>query len=374
MSANTQPASLEERLKRLIALQGPISVASYMAQCLSDPEQGYYTTGTPLGAEGDFTTAPEISQMFGELIGIWFLSAWQQSGSPTPFRLVELGPGRGTLMADMVRAIRSNPQAAEALEIHLVEISPSLSEQQEKTLSSLNLTPIWHPSIDTLPQAPLFLVANEFFDALPIHQWVFHQGKWHERVVGLAKEETGEGKLAFGIGSVRHLATEGSPQEGAIWEQCPIAEAITATLAKHLAHHGGATLVIDYGFDKLAYGDTFQALRSHRYADPLANPGEQDLTAHVNFANLARAARNQLKQANSSQIAISETITQGNFLLAMGLLQRAGRLGANKNPDEQEAIRDAVERLAAPEQMGDLFKVLAFHHRDIQPPGFSQLT
>ena len=371
-----QPTTpLEARLKRFIALHGPIPLALFMAQCLGDPEHGYYTTRDPLGAAGDFITAPEVSQMFGELLGIWMLSLWQQQGCPSPFQLVELGPGRGTLMRDMIRAISSNEAAGKALAIHLVDISPTLKAQQAETLrtgmmgtgtmgASWPIT--WHDDIGTLPQAPLFIIANEFFDSLPIHQWVFHEKAWHERVVGLDKD----GNLAFGLGPLRDLdqaPTQQSPENGAIVEHCPMAEAIIADLATHIGKHGGAGLIIDYGYDKPGYGDTLQALSRHAYAIPLAHPGEQDLTAHVNFARLADCAT----RATHDALTIGGPLTQGDFLLAMGLLERAGQLGRGKPAEIQEAIQAAVERLAAPNQMGALFKILALYPKGIAAPVFT---
>lgn len=358
---------LESRLKRLITASGPIDLATYMSLCLGDPEHGYYTRHTPIGADGDFTTAPEISQLFGELLGIWMLSVWQQSGCPSPFHLVELGPGRGTLMQDMARTIQSQPDAFATLHIHLVEISPTLRDQQAHRLESIKRPITWHDTIDSLPEAPLFLIANEFFDCLPIHQWVRKGDSWHERVVGLDDN----GNLAFGLGPVRALSApspDAETEDGAILEQSPASDAVMATLAHKLASYGGAGLFIDYGYAKPGYGDTFQAMRNHAYANPLAKPGEQDLTAHVNFSALAHAASSAI-QTNPHGLTVSPAIKQGDFLLAMGLLERAGRLGAGKSAQEQEAIRDAVERLAAPDQMGSLFHCLAIlpHHCPIPP-------
>ena len=358
-------APLEIRLKRQIATAGPISVAAYMTHCLSDPEYGYYTSQTPIGALGDFITAPEVSQMFGELIAIWILSAWQQSGSPTPFHLVELGPGRGTLMRDMLNALSAHHKAFAALHVHLVDISASLKPDQEKALSPFPTPVQWHQTIDTLPNAPLYMVANEFFDCLPLHQWIMHQGKWYERVVGLDEK----GELAFGLGPVRDFADpaeksgEEKPQEGTIKESCPSGEAIIATIAERLAQQGGAGLFIDYGHIHSGHGDTFQAMRNHAFANPLSAPGLQDLTAHVDFDRLLQSARQAVEGSHCagtpSPVAIPSPSTQGEFLLSMGLLERAGQLGYGKSHAEQEALRDAVERLAAPDQMGDLFKCLA---------------
>ena len=365
---------LQARLKRLIAATGPVSLADYMLHCLSDPEHGYYTSRTPLGAKGDFITAPEISQLFGELIGIWMLAVWQQSGCPTPFHLVELGPGRGTLMRDMLRALSSDPAATKALHIHLVDISSGLKDLQKGALSDTQCPVDWHDGIDGLPAAPLFIVANEFFDCLPIHQWVMHEGNWHERVVGL--DESGD--LAFGLGPVRAM-TAPSEQDtiaaGTIFEQSPASEAIIALLTRHLGQYGGAGLFIDYGYTEPGFGDTFQALHRHRFANPLAAPGHQDLTAHVNFAALARCARNALQAntqtnpGNNHPMTIHTPVTQGDFLLAMGLLQRAGQLGAGKSHAQQQALRDAVERLASPDHMGELFKIFAIlpHHVTLPP-------
>ena len=357
--------SLEERLKRMIRATGPISVADYMSLCLSDPQDGYYTSQQPIGSGGDFITAPEISQLFGELVGIWMLAIWQQSNRPTPFHLVELGPGRGTLMSDMIRAIATDKEAAKHLHIHLVEISPTLRHEQEKALHGLSGPKFWHESLDTLPEAPLFMVGNEFFDCLPIHQWVFHKGHWHERVIGL----DAEGHLRFGLGPVRAISSQQEAAEnGAILERSPASEAIMRTISAHLALHGGAGLFIDYGYDAPAYGDTFQAMRHHAYADPLTNPGAHDLTAHVNFDALRKQATEELAKAPPCPMAARPVISQGDFLLAMGLLQRAGQLGTGQSPQTQAKITQAVERLAAPEQMGTLFKCLALMPEKISLP------
>ena len=363
-----QSVDLETRLKRMIAATGPIDVATYMTYCLSDPEHGYYTTGDPIGAKGDFITAPEISQMFGELVGIYFLSIWKQCGSPTPFHLCELGPGKGTLMADMLRAIRSDSTAKDALNIHLVEVSPSLRSHQRNALEPLNQTVKWHDKIDSLPDAPVFFIANEFFDCLPIHQWVRHQDQWFERVVGL--DDTGQ--LGFGLGALRQSPNTSQTQsleEGAIWEQSPANEAIMSGLAHHISQSGGAGLFIDYGYIEAGFGDTLQAMRRHAFADPLTNPGKQDLTAHVDFSALRNSAMSLLEMSEHPKaLHVPEPITQGEFLLNLGLLERAGNLGAGKSTQEQETIRDAVERLAAPDQMGELFKVLAILPNGISLP------
>ena len=351
---------LKTRIKALIETAGPISVADYMGLCLADPQHGYYMRREPFGTSGDFTTAPEVSQMFGELIGAWCLEVWSGFGRPEKLNLVELGPGRGTLMADVLRVARLDPDFCAAAHVHLVETSPRLRSAQEQTLAAAPLPRTWHETLESVPEGPTILVANEFFDALPIRQYVLASGNWHERVVGL---DRGSGDLMFAAGPAR-LDTAGLPEDianpkargigdGAILETQPVANAIAGDIAARLTRHGGAALVIDYGYERTAIGDTLQALERHAFADPFANPGQADITAHVNFEALARAAR-------EAGAAIHGPMTQGDFLVALGLLERAGSLGSGKDVAVQERIRDDVERLAAPDQMGTLFKVLAF--------------
>ncbi|ADZ69624.1 class I SAM-dependent methyltransferase [Polymorphum gilvum] len=343
-----------DRLIRRIALYGPITVADYMAACLGDPDHGYYTTAAePFGRAGDFITAPEVSQMFGELIGAWTVAAWQAMGAPASVRLVELGPGRGTLMADLLRTAALRPDFLAAATLHLVETSPRLGAVQAKTLAGAALAPIWHDRLDDVPDGPLLLVANEFFDALPIHQYVRTPTGWRERCVGLSEE----GSLAFGIGVARlpDTAIPGTARaapDGAILETAPMAAGIARRIGARLKAQGGAALIVDYGHMHTAPGDTLQALRRHAHDDVLASPGVADLTAHVDFESLAQAARDGGAHSFGP-------LEQGDFLLRLGLLERAGALGAGKSPDVQERIRADVERLAAPERMGSLFKVLA---------------
>lgn len=356
-------SGLAGKLARLIAAVGPISVADYMSLVLSDPEHGYYTTRTAIGLDGDFITAPEISQMFGELIGIWCVATYEALGRPKRLTLVELGPGRGTLMADLLRAGRIDPGFARAVEVHLVEISPELRRRQAEHLAGL-ASPVWHDRIDDLPAGPLIVIANEFFDALPIRQFVRTGRGWRERVVGL----DADGNLAFGIGAAAPdpaLLPAGALEapEGAVAEINRPAEAIVETLAHRLVQHGGAALIFDYGHLRSGFGETLQAVRAHRYADPLRQPGECDLTAHVDFARLARAA-------TAGGAAVLGPVTQGDFLLAIGLTERAGALGAGKDAAEQQAIVAAVERLAGPEEMGTLFKAMALTHPPMPLPGF----
>jgi NADH dehydrogenase [ubiquinone] 1 alpha subcomplex assembly factor 7 len=355
--------ALGDRLRALIAATGPITVADYMASALGDPQDGYYTTREAIGAAGDFVTAPEISQMFGELVGVWCLAAHAALGAPDRFHLVELGPGRGTLMADLLRATRIRPDFAAGATVHLVETSPRLRALQADRLQGL-AEPVWHDRIDGLPaDGPVLVVANEFFDALPIRQLVRAPDGWRERLVGLGDD----GRLAFGLGAgavdpslLPPFADRAEP--GAIFEVNRPAEAIVATLAGRIARTGGALLAIDYGHTESGFGDTLQAVRRHAFADVLETPGEADLTAHVDFAALARVAR-------EAGVRVLGPVTQGEFLLALGLLERAGRLGSACDEAGREAIVAAVERLAGPEEMGTLFKAMAVTSA-FDAPGF----
>ncbi|WP_237153718.1 class I SAM-dependent methyltransferase [Oryzibacter oryziterrae] len=358
--------ALASKLAALIRSVGPLSIADYMAAALGDPEHGYYTTRNAIGLDGDFITAPEISQMFGELIAIWCLTAYEAMGSPETVHLVELGPGRGTLMADLLRAARTHPAFRAAVSVHLVEMSPTLREAQRDRLTGL-ATPRWHDRLDQVPEGPLLVVANEFFDALPIRQFVKTEHGWRERVVGL----NDDGDLAFGVGAgtidPAHLPSGADEVPvGAVAEINRPAEAIMAGLARRLRESNGAAIVFDYGHTRSGFGETFQAVRAHRFADPLDNPGECDITAHVDFEVLARTAR-------SEGARVHGPVTQGDFLLAMGLLERAGGLGHGKSPEVQEEIVTAVNRLAGPEEMGVLFKVLAVSAPTLKLPGFESL-
>jgi len=348
---------LAEKLVRRIESFGPITIADYMAACLGDPEHGYYMTREPFGAAGDFVTAPEVSQMFGELIGLWAVATWQRMGSPAAFVLAEIGPGRGTLMSDALRAARIAPAFEQAARVILVETSPRLRAIQAQTLAGH--APVWAERAEDLPDGPTILIANELFDALPVRQFVRTAGGWSERMVGLS-----DGRLVFGLRPDAHFdGADASAPEGAVVETASISSAIMANLAGRLNRFGGAFLVIDYGHAESGFGDTLQALRDHAFDEPLSRPGEADLTVHVDFAALARTA-----EANGAHA--SSIWTQGDFLLALGLLERAGRLGTGKDAATQAAIRAAVDRLAGPDQMGQLFKVLCVTGGDLVAPPF----
>ncbi|GLS20536.1 ATP synthase subunit beta [Labrys miyagiensis] len=343
------PLSIE--IKGLIRQEGPISVARYMALALGHPGHGYYMTRDPLGAAGDFTTSPEISQMFGEIIGLWATHRWMILGSPARLSLVELGPGRGTLMADALRAIgKVMPDFARAIEVHLVETSPVLRQAQAKALRGTR--PVWHDHLSTLPDQPLIVIANEFFDALPIHQLVYQGGRWHERLVGLR-----DGELAFGLApepAPAPQAPQGEALDGTILEYHEAGSLVMAELSARLARFGGAALIIDYGHIELGVGDTLQAMAGHAHVDPLARPGEADLTTHVCFETLARIAMDK-------KLAIDILTTQAQFLNELGIRPMAANLKRHATPEQAEAIDRALERLTddAPRAMGSLFKVLA---------------
>jgi SAM-dependent MidA family methyltransferase len=343
---------LETELRRIIALDGPLDVARYMALCLTHPLHGYYMARDPLGSAGDFVTAPEVSQMFGELIGLCAAATWQAMGSPAALRLIELGPGRGTLMADVLRAAAIMPDFRAALAVHLVETSPRLIARQRETLPGLDVPLAWHRDVAEVPAGPAIVIANEFFDALPVHQAVKTPDGWHVRMVALA-----QGRLAFmaspdpmpGFERVLPDTLHDAPV-GAVYEWRD--DQIMQELAQRLVRDGGAAIIIDYGHTTSAAGETLQAVRGHRYADPLAEPGLADITAHVDFAALARAA-------NQAGAQVHGPVTQSAFLHRLGIVERAAALKANATKLQMADIDAALLRLTAGDEMGDLFKVLA---------------
>ncbi|MGO8915961.1 MAG: class I SAM-dependent methyltransferase [Stellaceae bacterium] len=344
-------------LSRLVAQRiratGPLTVADFMTEALLHPRLGYYTTRDPLGARGDFTTAPEISQIFGELIGLWCADAWEKMGRPARVILAELGPGRGTLMADALRALKRAPDFRRALRLHLVEASPVLRAAQRAALAAAD--PTWHDSLASLPDGPVILLANEFLDALPIRQVLRGERSWHERLVTLdADGET----LAFAVDAAPSAAAALVPPRlrdappGSLCELRPAALSLAAGLGARLARQGGIALFIDYGYWPSACGDTLQALARHRRHGVLADPGAADLTAHVDFAALATAARAAGARAWGP-------VPQGGFLAALGLAERAAALIARASQEQVAAIESGCRRLIDPAEMGTLFKVLA---------------
>ncbi len=347
--------ALIEHIMAQIRANGPMRIDEYMATCLLHPTHGYYTTRDPLGAQGDFITAPEISQMFGEVIGLCLAQTWISQGSPPRFTLAELGPGRGTLMADILRATHRVPGFYDAAEIALIEASPALRDIQRKTLAAHQVG--WFGSADALPDQPLYLVANEFFDALPIRQFVRSDTGWRERQVGLA-----DNMLTFGLGPVLPQPALADRLEdthqGDLIEDCAQIAPVLHAIAARVATHGGAALVIDYG-DWRTLGDTFQALRAHQQVDPLADPGQSDLTAHVDFERLA----------NTAAPALHTRVTpQGVFLERLGITQRAQVLAKTLNGSSLEAHVAAHRRLTHPTEMGNLFKVMALYPPQQTPP------
>lgn len=340
------------RIASLIAAQGPISVAQYMMLALLDPKDGYYATHDPLGAESDFLTAPETSQMFGEMIGLWLAQAWQDQESPKA-ELIELGPGRGTLMRDMLRAGKTVPGFLDAMNIVLIEASPVLEAVQRETLKGHRVDWRTHFSAG---DRPLFLAANELFDALPVRQFVKTNEGWRERMVTIE----GDG-LAFALSPVP--VTEGflvyapnDAAEGAVFETSPAREGLMEEIAQSIAAHGGAALIVDYGHEGGAGGETLQAVKKHQFADVLTTPGEQDISAHVDFGALKRIAEN-------AGAKVAGPTGQGPFLEQLGITIRAEML-ARSNPRDAARIKAALMRLTAPEQMGNLFRVMA-----VLPPG-----
>ena len=349
---------LGEILSRRIAAAGPITLAEYMAECLLNPQHGYYATRDPLGAGGDFTTAPEISQMFGELLGLCLAQSWLDQGAPEGV-LAEAGPGRGTLMADIWRATRGVPGFHASMQVHLVEASPVLQRAQAERLAGVPVT--WHAHVDDLPQAPLWFIANEFFDALPIRQFQRSGTGWREVVVGLA-----EGRLAAGLSPAAPLADLAhrlaDTVEGEVVETCPAARPVMQALAQRIAAQGGAALIVDYGGWR-SRGDTFQAVRGHAFADPFAEPGCADLTAHVDFQALALAAPDLLA---------SGLTPQGDLLRALGIDARAERLAQRLTGAALEQHLAAHRRLTSEAEMGRVFKALALVCPGAPlPPGFA---
>lgn len=347
----TPPLTCADAIAAGIALQGPISVAHFMAAA----NRHYYATRDPLGAEGDFTTAPEISQMFGELLGAWLADIWDRAGRPRA-HYVELGPGRGTLAADALRAMRS---AGLTPDVHLVETSPTLRSRQLEKLPGA----VFHDGIDSLPDdASLLIVANEFFDALPVRQLIRSAEGWRERHVAWGPPLFVPVARGPRLDDILPKPLRDAPP-GSIIETSPASAAIARQLGHRLANQGGAALIIDYGYEGPAIGETLQAVRGHAFVNPFEEPGERDLTAHVDFATLAEAARAEGARTHGP-------VAQGSLLHALGISARAERLTAGA-PERSDEFAGAVERLTASDSMGELFKALALVSPSWpQPAGF----
>ncbi|MBS0281259.1 MAG: SAM-dependent methyltransferase [Proteobacteria bacterium] len=354
--------ALGERIAALIAAQGPISVAQFMTLALHDAQGGYYATRDPFGRGGDFITAPEISQMFGEMLGLWCGQVWMDQGCPKNTRLVELGPGRGTLMADALRALKRVPGFLDDVELVLVEASPTLRDIQRERLKDSGATIRWSTHFE-VQDSPLLLLANEFFDALPVRQYVKTPRGWCERMV-IVKD----GELDFALApqvtpAVAIPASRAGAPDGGVYETASAAMSLTEEISRIIAANGGAALLIDYGYADAGFGETLQAVRDHRFAPILADPGASDLSAHVDFAALAEAARHGGAQIFGPR-------PQGEFLEGLGIHVRARRL-VQAHPSEAENLTKAVARLTAPDQMGNLFRAMALMPPSApSPPGF----
>jgi NADH dehydrogenase [ubiquinone] 1 alpha subcomplex assembly factor 7 len=352
--------SLKQRLKARIRSFGPISVADYMSACLHDPAGGYYATRPALGEDGDFITAPMISQMFGELIGLWAVETWRGMGAPARVLLVEAGPGTGVLMADALRAARLDPTFVAAAELWLVETSEPLMRRQREQLKDAPLTPRWAPRLADLPDgAPMILIANELLDCLPARQFVRSMEGWAERRVGL--DEAGE--LTFGLTpGADELAPNLDAPDGSVMEISAAQASLGGEIGARIVATGGAALLIDYGRDRFDFGNTLQALSRHQKVDLLAAPGEADLTVHADFPAVIAAA-----QAEGAMAAI---LTQGDFLRRLGIEARAAAL-SRARPDKAPAITRQLARLTDRDQMGELFKAACLYaSNQPSPPGF----
>ncbi|WP_370227356.1 class I SAM-dependent methyltransferase [Cognatishimia sp.] len=344
--------SLKQTLIDRIRTIGPISVADYMTECLLHPAYGYYATRDPFGSTGDFTTSPEITQMFGELLGISLAQAWLDQGAPKSFVIAEAGPGRGTLMADLLRATRNVPGFQDAMQVHLIEASPTLRAKQEALIAQAT----WHDTVDTLPELPTFFVANEFLDALPIRQFVREGDRWRERLIGVDHEA-----LTFGLGApqpqpaLAHRLED--TEDGMLVEVCDALAPMIDAIGGRIKRHGGAALIIDYG-DWHSQGDTLQAVQDHKEVDVLADPGNVDLTAHVDFEAICLA----------TPCKFSRVTAQGVFLERLGITRRAQDLAKLMEPAQLEQHILAHRRLTHPEEMGNLFKVVALYPEGENPP------
>ncbi|MBX5166168.1 MULTISPECIES: class I SAM-dependent methyltransferase [unclassified Rhizobium] len=351
--------ALGEKIKAIIQANGPISVTDYFSLCLADPEHGYYRTREPFGRSGDFVTAPEVSQIFGEMIGVFIVHAWQRHGAPTGVRLVEIGPGRGTMMADMLRVIsRIAPPLFDAMTVHLVETSERLRDVQSQTLEAYAGKIAWHDGFDEVPSGFTLIAANELFDAIPIRQFVRMPTGFRERMIGI----DADGALTFAAG-VAGLDPALLPELvqnlplGTLFEISPARQAVMMAICERLRAFGGTALAIDYGHLVTGFGDTLQAVRMHEFDPPLAHPGEADLTSHVDFQQLAETAL-------AVGVHLNGALHQGDFLSGLGILERAAALGHDREPQTQQVIQTAVERLAGAGEgrMGELFKVMAVSH------------
>jgi SAM-dependent MidA family methyltransferase len=362
---------LAAQLRERIRSEGPLPVSVFMAEALLDPMAGFYATKDPLSAGGDFITAPEISQMFGELAGLWAAEVWSQMGAPDPVRLIELGPGTGRMMSDVLRAARAAPGFLDAASLHLIEASAALKMVQGRTLAQAPLQARWESGLEKVPAGPSIILGNEFLDCLPIRQAVRHKGVWRERVVGLSPDDPG--RFIFGLGphlsdaDIHEIApTLREAEDGTLVELRLGDATVIDQIAARFKAHPGYALFIDYGSDAPEAGDTLQALKSHQKVDPLEAPGTADLTAWVDFDRIARLARN----AGLDVYGIGR---QGDFLKGLGIETRAAALARTQDEAGQAKIARQLHRLTAREEMGDLFKAVAICSPGLAPaPGLER--
>jgi len=352
-------ASLATRLHARIARDGPLTVEEFMQACLSDEVAGVYASRQPIGGKGDFITSPEISQIFGELVGLWAVAVWQSMGEPSRVTVAEFGPGRGILMADASRAWRGVPKFRDSVSVALIETSPVMVETQRKTLKDAGVPLRWYAALDAVPEGPLVMLANEFIDALPIRQFIRRGEAWRERLIA----SDGRGGFTFIDGEAedegRYLPQ--AVPEDAILERRPLAHTLMRELGRRANRAPLAALMVDYGHVESGFGDTLQAVRGHRFADVLANPGAADLSSHVDFADLKR-------EAVAAGLMTHGPMPQGEFLLKLGLAGRRKRLLQRATPTQAEAIASGAARLVDPRQMGVLFKALALTSAGLPPP------
>lgn len=352
---------LKQRIITRIQAEGPMSVAAYMAACLFDPTHGFYPTRDPLGAEGDFITAPEISQMFGEMIGLWCVQSWMDMGQPQTINLIELGPGRGVMMNDILRAARIAPKFIKAARVTLIEASAALQAVQGQTLANSPCPVTWADGLEKSPRGAALIIGNEFLDCLPIRQFVRKNGAWHERLINIdPDDETG---LIFGLSELPYahddVAHFPQSEDGALCELCPALAQITDHVKLRVGESAVRALFIDYGPAQTQIGDTLQAIKRHTKVDPLSEPGEADLTARVDFGHL-------FELAAAAKLHVAHAVTQAHFLTAMGIEMRALNLSKAK-PEAAPKIARQLARLTDSDQMGTLFKAIAFQNYGLPP-------
>jgi NADH dehydrogenase [ubiquinone] 1 alpha subcomplex assembly factor 7 len=357
---------LLEHIKKRILTEGPLSVADYMSEALANPKYGYYMNGDPFGKAGDFITAPEISQMFGELIGIWCAATWGQMGAPEKIKLIEVGPGRGTLMVDLLHALQIAPDFLATIEIHMIETSPDLEKHQKRNLRALDKNIKWHKNFTEVPAGPFILFANELLDALPIQQFERSSSGWIERKVACDVN----GNLMWLLDGQIIAAQNFIPVTlkdcavGSIFELSTVAANLVTSIAQSILEYGGTALFIDYGYVKSATGDTLQAIKGHKFHDVLKDPGNVDLSAHVDFEYLG-------KQAKATGILSYDVISQRNFLRMLGIEHRANQLKRVASIRQQSDIITGLNRLIGADEMGSLFKAFVLAHPDQPvPEGF----